>query len=343
MRMRFLLLIILLSACKTIPQGSFESEEELISPDYSNLSFWAAAPQKKDNADKTPGEVFENKQDQAEADVFFIHPTSYTRERGNTEWNGDLLDQELNDKTDEGTILFQASVFNGAAKIYAPRYRQAHIFVYFTEEEGYQPKYAERALELAYSDVKQAFEYYLDNWNKGRPIIIASHSQGTTHAVKLLQEFFDGQPLADRLVAAYLIGMPVLESDFQEIEPCQSADATGCFVSWRAYQRGYLPKWKDPAEDVVVTNPLTWQTDTTYASAELNKGTVLYNFDKGITPGIADAQKHKGHLWVTKPKFPGSVFMRFKNYHIADYNLFYANIRENARKRVDAFLGKENQ
>jgi hypothetical protein len=43
--------------------------------------------------------------------------------------------------------------------------------------------------------VKTAFLYYLQHYNNGRPIIIASHSQGATHGKRLLKEFFDGKEL----------------------------------------------------------------------------------------------------------------------------------------------------
>ncbi len=343
MLMRFLVLLLLLSACRSIPRGDFQAESNNRAPDYDKLENWAASPLQEDNADLTPGGIYQNEQETAEVDVFFLHPTSYTKERGNTEWNGRLDDIELNEKTDEGAILFQASVFNGAAKVYAPRYRQAHIYVYFTEEQSFERKAANRALAVAYEDVKSSFEHYMEKWNNGRPVIIASHSQGTTHAIQLIKDYFDGKPLAEKLVAAYLVGMPVRESEFEQIHPCTSGSETGCSISWRTYQKGHLPKWKDPSSDILVTNPLSWKTDEVYVPASENDGTVLFNFEKGVTPGIADAQKHKGHLWVTKPKFRGSVFMTFKNYHIADYNLFYADIRSNVSQRVKAYLESEKQ
>ena len=343
MEMRFFVLILVLASCKSIPQGSFESNQDKGAPDYSNLDFWAASPIIEDNSDRTPGNAFKDRQENAKADVFFIHPTSYTKERGNTDWNASLSDKELNNKTDEGTILFQASVFNGATKIYAPRYRQAHIYSYFTEDGDEESAYAAKALAFAYIDVRDAFQYYLDNWNEGRPIIIASHSQGTTHAMKLINEFFEGEPVMDQLVAAYLIGMPVRESTFPTLKPCEEEGDTGCFVSWRTYQRGYLPKWHESGSDIVVTNPLSWTRDSTFVPAEENDGTLLFNFDKGVSPGIADAQIYEDHLWVNKPKFRGSVFLTFKNYHIADYNMFYSDIRSNVKKRVEAYLEMENQ
>ena len=62
------------------------------------------------------------------------------------------------------------------------------------------------AFELAYSDVLRAFDYYLAHENHGRPFILASHSQGSLHALRLIQERLAGKPLQKQLVAAYLIG-----------------------------------------------------------------------------------------------------------------------------------------
>ncbi|MEL4881666.1 DUF3089 domain-containing protein, partial [Shewanella algae] len=81
----------------------------------------------------------------------------------------------------EGTILFQASIFNAAGRVFAPYYRQAHISSYYPISQ-LDSIAAKASFDLAYSDIKKAFENFLQLWNEGRPIIIASHSQGTTHA-----------------------------------------------------------------------------------------------------------------------------------------------------------------
>ena len=36
-----------------------------------------------------------------------------------------------------------------------------------------------KATEVAYSDVRRAFLYYLEHLNQGRPFLVASHSQVT--------------------------------------------------------------------------------------------------------------------------------------------------------------------
>jgi Protein of unknown function (DUF3089) len=197
---------------------------------------------------------------------------------------------------------------------------------------------AKQAFELAYSDIKKAFIHYLDYYNQGRPIIIASHSQGTTHAKRLIKEFFDGQTLKNRLVVAYLVGIYVDKNQFATIPVCRDSLQTGCFVSWRTFRRDYEgPSYisLEPGTATVV-NPLTWTTDTVIAPKSLNKGAVLYKYNK-VFPHTNDAQVRGNILWISKPKFPGGVLYKSKNYHVGDINLFYMNIRQDVRRRISLF------
>jgi len=316
------------------PNASFIEQAPPSAPDYSQPSAWAALPDLKDSADWTPAPDLPDLQAEAEADVFFIHPTIYVGRRGETNWNGPVDDPALNERTDKSTIQYQASIFNGTARVFAPRYRQAHIHAYFVRNDSTS---AHQAFDLAYGDVRRAFQYYLDNYNEGRPIIIASHSQGTTHAKTLLKEFFDGKALQTRLVAAYLVGIPVEGDFFESIPPCQSPGQVGCYVTWRSIKYGYIPSWHDPGADIVTTNPLLWNTSSTPAPKELSLGLVVPTY-KGYLPQRVDAMVNNGILWVHKPKFPGSALFNRRNFHIADYNLFYVDVRVNAQARTEVFL-----
>ncbi len=326
-----------LMSCSVKPKGPFNPPDKPGPPDYSKPEHWAALPDKTDPADRTPNGTFKDRQATAKVDVFFLHPTTYIGERGQKSWNASLEDEKLNQTTDQRAILNQASIFNGAGRVYAPRYRQAHLHVFYAKKEK-EKAAVNKAYELAYQDIKAAFEYYLKHFNKGRPIIIASHSQGTVHALRLLQEFFDGTDLQKQLVAAYLIGWPVSNEDFKSIKVCESADETGCYCSWRTFKKGYYPKhFYHKNNHTAVTNPLTWTTDETFAPKELNEGTVLRKFNV-VYPHLVDAQIHDGLLWVDKPKFPGSFLFLTRSYHIADLNFFYVNTRKNAQRRAEAFL-----
>lgn len=302
-------------------------------PDYSDLHYWAAHPWKWDPGDSVPEPLRVGYQKDSVADVFFVHPTTLT-DFSDTRWNASIDDSFVNAKTDYTTILYQASVFNEQCRVFSPRYRQAHLKAFFNDDKEKDSA----AFNLAYTDIKKSFEYYLEHFNNGRPIIIASHSQGTLHAGKLLKEYFEGKILKNRLICAYIIGMPIPENYFTELKPCRDSLHTGCFVGWRTYKRDYTDSVFVAKETFKcsVTNPLTWTTTTDYAPTNMNTGAVLTNFNK-ITTAAVDAQIHQNVLWTCKPKFFGNIFLKKKNYHIGDINLFYTNIRNNVKTRISMF------
>lgn len=238
----------------------------------------------------------------------------------------------MNNQVDNSTILNQATVFNGSCKVYAPRYRQAHYSAFTTD----LPSNKKQSLDLAYSDVKAAFEYYLKNWNNGRPIVIASHSQGTIHAGRLIKEFFEGKPLHNQLVCAYLVGIATPATYFSEIEVSTTPDHVGGFVSWNTFHKGFYPEYyREGLDKAVVINPLTWTNADSWVSHKNNLGGVGPNFK--FKNKIVGAQVNKGMLWIDKPHLFGAIFLNTKIWHYADINLFWNNIRENVALRIEKF------
>lgn len=335
--LRCILLLVTLSSYAQTPYEvlePFEKSPQPVPPDYSILVNWSALPTKADFADRIPFKSdFKDMQDSAKADVFFIHPTIFTYEPKNEyKWNGSIEDIELNKKVDETTILNQASVFNGSCKVYAPRYRQAHYSAFTTD----LPSNKKQSLDLAYSDIKAAFEYYMKHWNKGRPIVIASHSQGTIHAGRLLKEFFEGKELHKQLVEAYLIGIATPEDYFKELELSRSANHVGGFVSWNTFHKGYYPTYyNDGLNKAVCINPLTWTGETDWVSHKENKGGVGLKFK--FVKNMVGAQVNDGMLWVDRPRMFLALLVKTKIWHAADINLFWNNIRENVALRINSF------
>lgn len=333
MRRIFQLLVIIscifLSSCFK-PVRDFANYALPPAPDYSKVTSWAALPDLKDSADALPPLAgLKDGQADAKVDVFYIHPTLDFSGRG---WNGDIENKKLNRKVDIYPMRFQASVFNGQCRVYAPRYRQATLYS-FTKGAGENGK---KALDLAYSDVTRAFQYYLLHANSGRPFIIASHSQGSRHAYRLLKDFFENNDsIKSQLVAAYIIGFRT-DTCYRTIPACDSATQTGCIVSWNTYKWGAVSKNEFLGSNCYCTNPLTWKCDSIYAGYDLNLGGLPRRFDR-IDEGIADARIKDGLLWIHKPKKRG-YFRVGKNYHVSDYNLFYMNIRENVKHRIDAYF-----
>ena len=335
------------------PKTPFDPRHAPPAPDYSKRSAWAALPDMRDASDVAPlGSIIANPAT-AKADVFFIPPTTYL---GGKQWNASVDDAALNALTDETTIREQASVFNGCCRVYAPRYRQMTLGGYVKWSHN-----SVGASNLAYFDVKRAFAYYIASYNRGRPFIIAAHSQGSRHMRRLLAEMIDKTPLRAQLVAAYMPGTWIEAEWFGMLKtkkPCSRADDTGCVLTWSAYKEGRdatqarirFGRTTRYAEETirrpyVCTNPLTWSQSTALAPAELNLGGWLYG--DGATPrapdvGLVSARCNDGAVYVSKPtdKLYDAKLVAFIDYHNYDYNLFYMNVRANAIERVNAFLRK---
>ncbi len=335
----FLLLLIVSQISCSDKYQAFKSHYQFKSPDgkpnYSDLNYWAAHPWKWDPSDSIPAPLRYDPKDSL-VDVFFLHPTTYTSKKKMKGQNADIDDDYTNAKTDYSTILFQASVFNQQCRVFAPRYRQAHITSFFLNDK----EKAAEVFKLAYDDLKTAFEYYLKNWNKGRPIIIASHSQGSLLGEQLLKDFFEDKELKNKLVVAYIIGWPVPKDYFTSLKMCTDSLQTGCICGWRTLKKGFVPSYSGKENsNSFVTNPLTWTTGNEYASKKLNKGSILTKFNT-VFKQTTDAQSSNGYLYVKKPKFPWSFLYFARNYHIADINLYYLNIRENTNRRIGMFVKK---
>jgi len=324
------LCILLLTGCIK-PLHSFGQYTPPATPDYSKEDAWAALPWRHDAADTVPvGSGLRDQQDSAKVDVFFIYPTLDFSAQG---WNADIHDEKLNEKIDKTTLRQQASVFNGSCRIYAPRYRQATLYS-FMDKTGN----GDRALDLAYSDVRQAFIYYMKHYNKGRPIVIAGHSQGAIMSYRLLKEFFDTTELRHRLVAAYPIGYKIIKDSLKNLMPGDSATETGCYVAWNTVKWGGLSERNAQHFSGVCVNPLSWKQDDKFVDCQYNLGSLGSSF-KLITPGVVGAACRNGELWVSEPS-SGSFLALGKSYHLFDYGLFYMNIRANVAQRVNAYLDK---
>src|SRR5579863_7673700 len=248
------------------PDKPFDAATAPPAPDYSQRSAWASLPDMKSPSDAVPPDVAAADAAKAPVDVFFIYPTSFF---SGDHWNAAVDDATTNTRTDGGSLRAQASAFNGCCRIYAPRYRQMTFggFIKWSDNST-------RAMALAYSDVKRAFEYYMAHDNHGRPFIIASHSQGSRHATRLIPEMIDGTPLMKQFVGAYVIGTWLPQSWFDhmhDVKPCERADDTGCVVTWSTLLEGsdgakaradFALRGDYPAsfadQPFVCINPLSW-------------------------------------------------------------------------------------
>ncbi|MDO4289467.1 MAG: DUF3089 domain-containing protein [Eubacterium sp.] len=319
--------------------------------DYSQMENWAAFPDKRSQAQALPA-FLSGEKIKIDADVFFIHPTTYIcadhghcavmidrnaenrlRAGENKDpWNAALSDETLNHMTDTGPIKSQATVFNGRCRIFAPRYRQAHLKAFFLEGDAR----AEESLAVAYSDVSEAFEYYLNHLCDGRPLFIAGHSQGSFHGIRLLKEYFEGKALARRLAAAYLPGIQLRREDFVSLPFLKCPGAVGGVLGWRSFQRGAMPEELPPEHgDSLCVNPLTW-TDT-LEPVETDENPGLLDFDTPMAGGMRVTIEPRTRVLLVD--LPKTAPMRaHQNLHLYDYKLFWQAIRRNIDTRLEHFM-----
>ena len=314
------------------PGHNFYELEPATAPDYTDSANWAALPTREDSADVIPTGMSLDENSRVKVDVFFVHPTTYISP---SNWNQPLDNERANEITDSWVMRDQASVFNGCCAVYAPRYRQATLYSFVDTSEV---KNGEQALELAYSDVRTAFRYFIENNNEGRPFILAAHSQGSFHSDRLIKEEIVGTELAQRMVAAYPIGFSIDGSNGLDI--CSQPEQIRCQVSWNTNTKNadvILGNLGD-----ICVNPLTWQTAEDRATFEKNLGGVVFTAGGEIEPGVTDAKCSNGQLIISEVKSDKYTLMAFGpgNYHVYDYSLFHMNLRENIDQRVAAYMSQ---
>lgn len=321
-RLLLVLLCVVTASCGDGSGGNMRLFSRL---DYSSASHWLALP---DNADAYA------------VDVFYAYPT---------------VDQGdgLADITDEDFIAAagvplrtQASVFEGAANIYAPLYRQLGKAGFAID-----PEERDALLEVSEQDLEDALLYYLRHYNKGKPFFIAAHSQGTTLLIQLLTRIWGqtGTGGEARLVAAYLIGYSITQDDLDtntNMRMCRNADDTGCFISYNSIEDGKQDSSIQILPEAHVTNPLSWETAMTGGAlvpATDNAGAVFFD-DDGYNPVLyehfSSAQiKEGGLVCVITDPTAFDVAGADGIYHPHDYAIFYNNLRENIANRKAVFLG----
>lgn len=330
------------------PGAAFRDQPRVERSAYDGTRLWFARPGLQNTpADWLPPGVARTTPGRAA--VFFIHPTSYIN---SANWNAPLDDADANGRA-QIFLRGQASAFNAAGEVWAPRYRQATFGAFVSDKPE-----AQAALDLAYRDVETAFQAFLDQVGPDRPIILAGHSQGALHLSRLLRDHVAGHPaLQRRIIAAYVVGWPISErTDLPRmgLPQCTTAAQTGCLLSWASFAEPADPELIADAFDhtigfngrprrgtsIVCTNPLTGTADAA-APASANLGTLFPSADLNsatIQAGRVPARcAGRGFLLIGEGPDVGPYTLPGNNYHVYDYSLFWANVRADALRRLAAF------
>ena len=331
------------------PKGRFEAPPPDSGPDYALDSSWIARPGLADDPSSWQPSAEPRPLVPRPGHVFYIHPTTYLqRDR----WNAPI---DQGGDTSFRTRLFvqsQASAFADVGQVWAPRYRQAAFGAFLLDSAD-----ARAALELAYRDVERAFDRFIASIPAGEPIVLAGHSQGALHLARLLRERVAGTPLAERIVAAYVIGWPIstaADLPAMGLPACEGPDQARCILSWMSFgdpanPRLVLESYEDSAgfaggerrrEDMLCVNPITG-TRGDAAPPEANPGTLVPTADLAsatLEPGLVGARCEQGLLIIDGDIPPlGPFVLPGNNYHVYDFALFWGAIRSDAARRLQAW------
>jgi DUF3089 family protein len=275
-------------------------------------------------------------------DVFFVHPTTYGPP-ANGNFIANLKDKELNRETDLYCIDRITAAFSKSCNIYAPRYQQMNIEVLSMSDDKINSY-----LKIPVSDIKAAFKYYIDNYNNGRPFILAGHSQGSDVIQTLLVNNSDLFEI-EKIVAAYLPGWTFTDELIKKtgLELATSPSQTGGIIVWNTIgPSGKSPILKDGARCV---NPLTWTTDTSDYPYSMNLGAqILFtdNEDIRISNFTSAKINNYGGLEIPMPSTEITNKLNMSMgpdcFHSYDYDFFFYNVEENVSLRCSEYL-KNNE
>ena len=273
------------------------------------------------------------------ADVFYVYPTVSTisYQDNDSSWFADIALLEVREEA-HGNQRFNKMLY-GDYNFYAPYYRQM-IFEAYSQPADTLAKLA----QFAMSDVIDAFQYYMEHFNHGRPFFLMGHSQGSQMLIELLKH---GMTSAQRqqMVAAYCIGYHVTAEELAEypesLKPATDSLMQGLIIFNSVTDTTAISRVS--RGDVVGINPMTWTMATDTVPAEYHLGMAKYNDirDSVLIVPCPTRTYLYNHTTVCPDLDPEMVFIPAYedmfpkgNLHFADSWLFGGNVVENMRCRL---------
>lgn len=324
------------------PKTPFQIAEPPPPPDYGMHGAWLIRPEAGAEA--------------GAASIFYVHSTTHYSADS---WNASINDQAANRVLEETAAPNEAGPFVGLGDIYAPRYRQATLFAFFTHKfDGVA------ARRFAYQDIRRAFQHFLAEADPEQPIVLVGYQQGGLEVLRLLEEFFQNdKKLRARLAAAYVIGQPtplrLFQSQLHQTPPCETPEAIRCLISYVEYEprfdeemeraRRRSMTWAADGDLVAAAgapllcvNPLSWRANEDYVSAESHIGAASATGIRfGATPpSVTHAVGAKCTSGVLVVDPPVQDYLRRRawfgaKWRAQNYNLFFFDLAADARRRIE--------
>lgn len=209
---------------------------------------------------------------------------------------------------------------------YSPFYRHITLDSWATLNEDTINR---RYHDVAFVDVRNAFNHFLERWNNNRPFILAGFSQGGKSVVELLKVM--DEKTRNRMIAAYVLGYKVTPADVAAhpyIVAAKDSTDTGVVICYNSVSDVKYLKPVVAAPNVMCINPVNWKTDATPAIlndtitvtlAPEAKVLVLDGFDGSYLPNILDVLNigdyHGIEPWVYSECLRRNFHQRIDSYH----------------------------
>ena len=293
--------------------GKISSDSTNDEVDYSDSKCWFEAYQEGMNK---------------KVDIFYVVPTciwDYTDSLGHIQHNMDIFNTKQRQMVDP-SIRLAKNVLSDSCNFFSPYYRQISMDSWLSLDTAL----IEKRFQLAYKDVVAAFRYYLNNYNQGRPFILAGHSQGAKAVIELLKHEITPE-IYQHLVASYAIGYTITQEELDSYPYLRMAkDSTdvGVIIGFNSVTKpeAISPLFKN---NIVCINPLNWKTVA-------RPGVSYQGFTASIAPsihtivvtGIDEDKYYIPSVEVLLPK---------GNLHVEEFNLYNQNLRKNVLQRIRAF------
>lgn len=307
-------------------------------PDYSQKSSWYQIP-----------EITKD------VDTFYILATEYM---GFDEGAPNYAAMDEPEMVESAPFQYatNASAFEESTNVFLPFYRQSSLK--YAGEVWRRDGNVDAALSgIPYEDITAALDYYFENYNNGRPFILASHSQGSAISKLVLKKYFKEHPeYYSRMVAAYVIGYAVTKDELDanpHLKFASGESDTGVIISWNTEGKGNVENNVKTCvlyPNAISINPLNWKLDGTYAPTSENLGSLMLNEEQTqfvIGDVGADAQviPERGVILTNAQMEPippelaavATEFFGPDGRHESDYTFYYNNIKANVAKRIATF------
>ncbi len=288
--------------------------------------------------------MYQGKDTDYEVDLFYLYPTVV-----DDATQPDVAKMDNKAKWIAGKA-FQKSgaAFESYCNVYAPYYRQTNLTKIKALQNGGYEEFGRK--NGPGEDVFAALDYYFENFNNGKPFILAGHSQGSAMLKYVLDTYMKQHPeYLKQMVAAYVVGASVTQEWLNEnphLKFAQSETDTGVIISWNT--EGPNPEGKNIVVDegAISINPINWKRDATPATVAENRGSLLVDMTTWTAtpvPGTADATvnpKRGTVVCTTSQDFNSTDLFGGQSFHSHDYDFYFENIKENGRMRIASYFDR---